>query len=72
MKKSYLTTKEIRKKEQVAADNSVKCKHCGHTILILNKTGRVVCDWCGYLVFRTPKDEFEFRVKEGMKKNGKN
>jgi len=68
---SYQTNDEIAKRHNVASNNSVKCK-CGHSIFITNRYNKVICRWCGELVFRTPKDEFEYRLKEKMKKSGKN
>lgn len=60
--------KEIVKYHEALTEARVKCKHCGHSIVITNKINRVICTWCGNYVFKTDKDEFKFRVKEKIKK----
>ena len=40
-----------------------KCK-CGHSVIITNKLDKAICSWCGNLVFKTPKAEFEYRVNQ--------
>ena len=42
-------------------ENSVKCKHCGHTVF-LGKLKFKICSWCGYYVFKNKKIEFNFRL----------
>ena len=49
---------------------TVKCKHCGHSVVIAN-ADKCLCDNCGYYVFRNDKIEFMERLKEAMIKNGK-
>lgn len=53
------------KKDKVRLDfytkNSVKCKHCGHTVF-LGKLKFKICSWCGYYVFKNKKIEFNFRL----------
>lgn len=44
-----------------------KCK-CGHSVTITNKLDKTICSWCGNLVFKTPKAEFEYRVNQMRKK----
>lgn len=48
-------------------DNSIKCKICGHTVL-LNKKDKVICDWCGYYVYIDDKTEFKDRLISEIKK----
>ena len=47
-----------------------KCK-CGHSVIITNKLDKAICSWCGNLVFKNPKAEFEYRVNQ-MKQKLKN
>ena len=47
-------------------DNKVKCK-CGKTIEFWTNDNKVICDWCGNYCFRTPKDEFKFRLEQRLK-----
>ena len=44
-----------------------KCKHCGCSVTIPDYMDKVICRVCGYFVFRTPKDEFMFRVGNFLK-----
>lgn len=67
---NFLTNKELVKREKIATEYSVKCK-CGHSILIANRYNKLVCSWCGAMVFKTPQDEFKYRLNERLKKNGK-
>lgn len=52
-------------------NNSVKCK-CGHTVFISNKSGRTICSFCGYYVYKDEKTKFRFKLMEEKKKNEKN
>lgn len=47
--------------------NKVYCK-CGKTVEFWSEERKVICTWCGNYVFRTSKDEFDFRIKERLKK----
>ena len=67
--KNYLTNKEIIKQQQVSADNTVKCK-CGHSVVITNRFGRVLCNWCGQWVYRDSKIKFKYKLMEELN-NGK-
>jgi len=40
----------------------VKCK-CGHTTVLANKD-RKICTWCGHYVYKTPRIEFKYKLKE--------
>ena len=44
----------------------VKCE-CGHVMVMVNKKSDV-CDWCGRKVYRSKKDEFEDKLKKGIRK----
>jgi hypothetical protein len=59
---------EIIKYAHVMTENSIKCK-CGHTINMNPKLDKEICSWCNNYVFRNPKDEFVYRVKEKMIQN---
>lgn len=62
--KSY---KEIEKYAKVLTDNRIYCR-CGKGTSIKAQRDRVICDWCGHWVYRTPQLEFKYRVKERLKK----
>lgn len=47
-------------------NNKVKCK-CGKTVEFWSEERKVICTWCNNYVFRTPKDEFNYRVRERLK-----
>lgn len=46
---------------------SYKCA-CGHTVLMTNKVDKTVCSNCGKYVFKSKKDEFNYRMQEKMKR----
>ena len=50
-----------------SVNNRVKCK-CGKSIEFWTNNRKVVCQWCGNYVFKTKKDEFEYRMKERLRK----
>lgn len=41
------------------------CK-CGHSVLIGNHEKKVLCDFCGYYVFKNKRDEFLYRMKSKL------
>lgn len=43
------------------------CK-CGHVVVIPTYKDRTLCGHCGFWVYKTPKLEFEYKLKEKMKK----
>lgn len=43
-----------------------KCK-CGHSVVIANKEGKVICNWCGNYVYADKKKEFKEKIKQMMK-----
>jgi len=59
-----------RDKKLSAACHKVKyyCKNCGHSVIIINKVKKNLCDWCGHYVFKNDRDEFEYRLKEKLNK----
>lgn len=46
-----------------------KCP-CGHTVTMTSKVDKVICSHCGNYVFKNKKAEFDFRMREKMKKRG--
>jgi len=58
-----------RKYADIMTKNRFKCS-CGHSLNIPAKFDKALCTWCGNLVFRDKKAEFEFRMKERIN-NGK-
>ena len=52
----------------MATNYGVRCNKCGHRMLITNKYGKIPCSWCGNMIFKDKKTEFEFRLKEKMRK----
>ena len=46
---------------------SQKCS-CGHSVMITGKNSKTVCNWCGKYVFKNKKEEFEYRMREKLKK----
>ena len=62
---------EADKKFQRQSDNiqavQYQCK-CGHKVIIPKWVDKQICGWCGTYVFKNKKDEFEYRMKERLKK----
>lgn len=46
------------------------CRHCGHSVTIYGFMDKTICSFCGWYVFRTPKDEFKFRMGNFYKNGG--
>lgn len=45
------------------------CPHCGHVLGFYKpKTQYVECSYCGNIVFRNKKAEFDFRIKRRFSK----
>lgn len=43
-----------------------KCKY-GRRIVIPKWVDKQLCDWCGNYVFKSKKDEFQYRLGEKLK-----
>ena len=50
------------------ASARIKCKKCGHTIL-MSKVDRTICSYCGHWVYKNSKTEFKYKLQEVMKKD---
>ena len=64
------TNEEIKKYSEILSKNSIKCK-CGHSIAMNPELNKQICTWCGNYIFRTPKDEFQYRLIQNLKKVNK-
>lgn len=64
-----LIKKDI-KTTQKLSNYKVKCKRCGH-VLLLTRQNKKICSHCGYFVFKNEKDEFNYRMAEMLKKGNK-
>ena len=62
--------KEDIKKGILFQQNSIKCKNCGHAML-LGRKDRRICSWCGNYIYKDDKTEFEYKKKEKMLKENK-
>lgn len=45
-----------------------KCKVCGRKVFIHRLKDYAVCDYCGHNVFKNDKLEFQYRMKQALKK----
>lgn len=65
----YLSIKE--RFETAEAKESLKrqCKWCGRKKVIPIYVERLLCDWCGYWIYREPSIEFKYKLEEQMKRN---
>jgi len=46
---------------------TVKCK-CGCSVTIMNRRKKVLCSWCGRMVYLDKKQEFNDKMKIALKK----
>ena len=49
-------------------DSCIRCERCGHSVHIPEYGNKAFCEWCGRYIFANAKDEFEYRLKEKIKK----
>lgn len=68
---SDLSINEIQKLYESMQPFRHKCK-CGHTVYIMNKSGRAECKHCHNLVFKDAKTEFEYRMRRELIKERRN
>ena len=71
--KDYLdkSMKSVTKRIEFYNKVSVHCKNCGHTVTVLS-VDRIICDWCGYWVYKDDKTEFMYKMMENIRKGSKN
>ena len=66
----YQILKEHQKQNDIANKYEPfkkKCK-CGHTLYISEQNKKLVCHWCGRLVFLHEEDEKKNNFKEKMRR----
>ena len=54
---------ETAKLAEALSKISVKCR-CSHTMVIPPKIDRMICDWCGYYVYKDPKEQFKYELRK--------
>lgn len=54
------------KRWHIISEFTIKCKHCGHTIIPTKDRG--ICSYCGYWVYKNDKIEFRYKTLERIKK----
>ena len=59
--------KEIKSYDSALEEVKVRCK-CGHRVIIPYWVDKQLCNWCKSYVFRDKKIEFEYRMKEKVKR----
>ena len=45
---------------------SYKCQ-CGHSVIIANKTGKALCQWCGRMVKAEGKTVYDLAIETKLK-----
>lgn len=60
-----MSVKDDIKRASLQQYQMKKCK-CGHSVLFV--TDKKICSHCGNYVFKNKKVEFEYRMKEKLKK----
>ena len=62
-----------RKRTQIEITDSyyslykVKCK-CGHSILIMDRSGKAPCFHCGRMVYKSKRAEFKDKIKKELRR----
>lgn len=64
----YLTTKQLEDIAHAKETLKRKCKHCGRRKVIPVYVDRILCDWCGFWIYREPNIEFKYKLEEQMKR----
>lgn len=65
--KEFHTEKDMEKIETARTKNKKKCK-CGH-IVVMASADRMMCNWCGSWIYRTPEIEFRYKLMKKLKEN---
>lgn len=68
---NHLSQQEIIKLYEEKQKYRHICK-CGHTVYIVNKSGRAECNHCHRLVFKDKETEFKYRMKQNLIKERRN
>ena len=66
---SYIRFISLYDKEELEQAKKVfdrKCKKCGYTNRVINKSGKIPCKNCGTYVFISDEEEFKYRIKEEL------
>lgn len=63
----WLTLEEEKRRSNEIAPYKVKCKECGHVVVLI-KQNKTLCTYCGKYIFKNKKEEFKYRMKEKLKK----
>lgn len=63
-----LSTKEWKKLTDELSKIKYTCK-CGHRVYIAYSQDKKLCSWCHNYVFKTKRDEFNFRMAEMLKRS---
>lgn len=56
-----------QKRFELFQQYTVKCK-CGCSVTIMNRRKKVLCSWCGRMVYLDKKQEFNDKMKIALKK----
>jgi len=67
----WLSLDEEKKLYEEKQKYRVICK-CGHTNYMTHRTNKKICSWCHNYVFKNPKDEFEYKLKQVRERRLKN
>lgn len=63
-----------KKMHEELRNNTVYCKHCGHSLAFFNKRviTKLICSHCGHWIYRNDFAEFQDKLKMSMLKGGNN
>lgn len=62
-----MTYKEIMEYSSKLSNFMYQCKKCGRKELIRAGEKKTLCTHCGNYIFKTAKDEFDYRMKKEIK-----
>ena len=75
--RKFKDTKNIQKQDVRLYDNPTEymrektnfiyCPKCKHTVEFWTNDNKTICTWCGNYVFKTPKEDFKYRLEQRLK-----
>lgn len=59
-----MTLKELKKYSSAIASIKYQCKNCGRKMLITRGKEKVICDYCGHVIYKNEQAEFKDKLKK--------
>ena len=59
-----MTLKGLKKYSSAIASIKYQCKNCGRKMLITRGKEKVICDYCGHVIYKNEQAEFKDKLKK--------